>query len=267
MNGVVKGTYEPNGGTNGGQRRVIKFRPLPRPNFNQVGPEVDYLQRDDSSEIIQKLKDQILDLTKRVEAVEKVNTDKTYVNGKSQPSPDEDNDKEKLPDSVLGVGRIPPSEISSKSPGSGFTFFFSGLYSILSESWINVLLLAVPFALAGSCWQPAVTFILCIIAIIPLAKLLGSATEELALHTSQARPRSNPHARVHSCMHRCVHNITTRRLLGACSTPPLATRSSSSSASSRSKKACSPSCRCRPTQLRIASRQLNITIISRCSMK
>ena len=67
--------------------------------------------------------------------------------------------------------------------------FFKGLLHMVTDSYINLLLVAVPVALA----TPAIkehseiaAFVICLIAIIPLAKLLGTATEELALYTSQA---------------------------------------------------------------------------------
>ena len=48
-----------------------------------------------------------------------------------------------------------------------------------------MLFLAVPFALASQKFPPVICFIICFIAIIPLAKILGTATEELSLYTNQ----------------------------------------------------------------------------------
>jgi len=68
----------------------------------------------------------------------------------------------------------------------GFLDFFIGMRMILWENKICILLLVIPFALASyAVWSPTATFILCMISIIPLAKLLGSATEELAMYTNQ----------------------------------------------------------------------------------
>ncbi len=82
---------------------------------------------------------------------------------------------------------VPSSQHGSASvehkPG-----FLSGIRHILTESYINILLIAVPAALA----TPAIkehseiaAFCICLVAIIPLAKVLGTATEELALYTSE----------------------------------------------------------------------------------
>ena len=60
-----------------------------------------------------------------------------------------------------------------------------GLYAVLTESPINILLLFVPFALAGPAWPAIPCFVICLLAIIPLAKVMGAATEQLALYTSQ----------------------------------------------------------------------------------
>ncbi|KAJ3372064.1 hypothetical protein GGF31_002326 [Allomyces arbusculus] len=54
-------------------------------------------------------------------------------------------------------------------------------------SYLNVLLVFVPLGILADSlgWGPIWTFWLNFLAIVPLAKLLGFATEELALHTSQ----------------------------------------------------------------------------------
>lgn len=59
----------------------------------------------------------------------------------------------------------------------------------LKASWLNVLLICIPIS-----WvlhftvedkQPVVVFVFSLLAIIPLAKLLGFATEELSLRVGQ----------------------------------------------------------------------------------
>lgn len=61
-----------------------------------------------------------------------------------------------------------------------------GVMAIVKSSWINVLVVAIPLGIASNfVWSPTVTFILNFIAIIPLAKLLGFATEEIALRTGE----------------------------------------------------------------------------------
>ncbi|KAG2232472.1 calcium/proton exchanger [Thamnidium elegans] len=59
--------------------------------------------------------------------------------------------------------------------------FKSSCMSVLKSSYINWLLVFVPFALLFSDASDSVVFSLNFIAIIPLAKLLGFATEEIAL--------------------------------------------------------------------------------------
>lgn len=61
-----------------------------------------------------------------------------------------------------------------------------GLMAIVKSSWINPLVIFIPFGIASHfVWSPTVTFVLNFIAIVPLAKLLGFATEELALFTGE----------------------------------------------------------------------------------
>ncbi|RKP18699.1 hypothetical protein ROZALSC1DRAFT_14866, partial [Rozella allomycis CSF55] len=54
--------------------------------------------------------------------------------------------------------------------------------------FINLFLITLPFAIIGGAvkWPPTIVFILNFIAIVPLAKLLGIATEEIAFRTSQS---------------------------------------------------------------------------------
>ncbi|KAG1440539.1 hypothetical protein G6F56_011878 [Rhizopus delemar] len=61
-----------------------------------------------------------------------------------------------------------------------------GLRAIVTSSYVNVLIVFVPIGIASHfVWSPTVTFILNFLAIIPLAKLLGYATEDIALRTGE----------------------------------------------------------------------------------
>lgn len=63
-----------------------------------------------------------------------------------------------------------------------------GLMAIVKSSWLNVLLICIPFGWASHfVWSPTVTFIFNFIAIIPLAKLLGFVTEDIALRTGEVQ--------------------------------------------------------------------------------
>lgn len=56
------------------------------------------------------------------------------------------------------------------------------VWNVLSNSWINVLLVFVPFGIAAGAvgWPPIAVFVLNFLAIIPLAATLSFATEELS---------------------------------------------------------------------------------------
>eukprot|EP01134_Creolimax_fragrantissima_P000691 CFRG0691T1 len=77
------------------------------------------------------------------------------------------------------------------APSEGRNWFMQdlvGLKDIMKEQWyINIFLLVLPLALLAETmeWSKPTVFILNFIAIIPLANLLGSATEELALRTGE----------------------------------------------------------------------------------
>lgn len=71
-----------------------------------------------------------------------------------------------------------------------------GFMTIVKSSWVNVLLVFVPIGIASHfVWSPTITFIMNFLAIIPLAKLLGFATEDIALRTGEV---SDPHDRSRS---------------------------------------------------------------------
>ncbi|KAI8070693.1 Sodium/calcium exchanger protein-domain-containing protein [Gongronella butleri] len=61
-----------------------------------------------------------------------------------------------------------------------------GLWALLTCSWINLLLIFIPFGIVSHFfWGPTATFVLNFIAIIPLAKMLGDVTEDIALRTGE----------------------------------------------------------------------------------
>ncbi|KAI8071125.1 calcium/proton exchanger [Gilbertella persicaria] len=61
-----------------------------------------------------------------------------------------------------------------------------GFMTIVKSSWLNVMLVFVPIGIASHfVWSPTITFIMNFLAIVPLAKLLGFATEDIALRTGE----------------------------------------------------------------------------------
>lgn len=65
--------------------------------------------------------------------------------------------------------------------------FLIALYNMITGSYINLLLLVIPFAVWShyASWPSKSIFILNFFAMIPLAALLGAFTEEVAAHTNQ----------------------------------------------------------------------------------
>ncbi|TPX59000.1 hypothetical protein PhCBS80983_g02785 [Powellomyces hirtus] len=63
----------------------------------------------------------------------------------------------------------------------------SSAYHVFFSNWINVLLPFIPLGIISGMlgWNDALTFTFNFFALLPMAKLLGMATEELALRTSQ----------------------------------------------------------------------------------
>lgn len=68
-----------------------------------------------------------------------------------------------------------------------------GLMAIIKSSWLNVLVIFIPIGIAShfTSWPATVPFIINFIAIIPLAKLLGFATEDLSLRVGEVCVFSN----------------------------------------------------------------------------
>jgi Ca2+:H+ antiporter len=69
-----------------------------------------------------------------------------------------------------------------------------GFRAIVRSSWLNVLLVFIPVGIAShfmtdkGSWPATIPFIFNFIAIIPLAKLLGFATEDLSLRVGEVCP-------------------------------------------------------------------------------
>jgi len=63
------------------------------------------------------------------------------------------------------------------------------LQRIVKASWVNVLLVFIPLGFIAHFlkWGDTAVFLLNFFAIIPLAKLLGFATEDIALRTGQVK--------------------------------------------------------------------------------
>lgn len=104
-----------------------------------------------------------------------------------------------------------------------------GLMAIVKSSWLNPMVVFIPIGIASHfVWSPTVTFILNFIAIVPLAKLLGFATEDIALRTGEV-PRTKTTAFVAD---RPSSGLTLLLLISRSSvvfsTPRLATQSNSS---------------------------------------
>lgn len=66
---------------------------------------------------------------------------------------------------------------------------------IILSTWLNVLLVFVPLGIIADKvgWSPIIVFVFNFIAIVPLAKLLGFATEEISLRLGEVRkvPKQN----------------------------------------------------------------------------
>ncbi|KAN0059941.1 hypothetical protein ACQY0O_007914 [Thecaphora frezii] len=75
----------------------------------------------------------------------------------------------------------------SESHGHGDPNIVSSLWWLVSCSWLNVLLVFVPLGMLAEWlhWPAVWVFVLNFVAIIPLAKLLGDATEQASLKLGQ----------------------------------------------------------------------------------
>lgn len=67
------------------------------------------------------------------------------------------------------------------------------LKAIIFSTWLNVLLVFVPLGIVADKvgWSPIIVFVFNFIAIVPLAKLLGFATEEISLRLGEVRKAQN----------------------------------------------------------------------------
>jgi len=80
----------------------------------------------------------------------------------------------------------PTAASESKKSKPKFTAM-GQLRATILNSWINILLVAVPVGIAANYAKlnPVVVFVINFIAIVPLAALLSYATEEIALRTGE----------------------------------------------------------------------------------
>lgn len=86
------------------------------------------------------------------------------------------------------VPQLLPTRIyTKKSTKDTAPTFLSSFRSFFTSSWINVLLIFVPLGIVAEFvhFPKLAIFILNFLAIIPLAKLLGFATEELAFRVGE----------------------------------------------------------------------------------
>lgn len=74
----------------------------------------------------------------------------------------------------------------SGTPKKRFTLK-NQIRAVFCNSWINILLIVVPFGIAikYGLKNPVATFTVNFVAIIPLASMIGFATEEIATHTGE----------------------------------------------------------------------------------
>ncbi|KAI8804709.1 calcium/proton exchanger [Cladochytrium replicatum] len=94
------------------------------------------------------------------------------------------------PSETIDVTPTPDSnDIEKKSLSSHHPppTFASSIRAVVFASWLNVLIVFSPLGIvaANVGWSDTVVFCLNFIALLPLAKLLGTATEEIALRTNQ----------------------------------------------------------------------------------
>ncbi|KAF8509683.1 Sodium/calcium exchanger protein-domain-containing protein [Gautieria morchelliformis] len=71
--------------------------------------------------------------------------------------------------------------------GEGQPGFLQSYHFLFLESWVNLLLLFIPLSAISHYlnWDAGLRFLLSFLAIIPLAKLIGEATEELSIELGQ----------------------------------------------------------------------------------
>ncbi|GBF90059.1 calcium proton exchanger protein [Raphidocelis subcapitata] len=80
-----------------------------------------------------------------------------------------------------GRGGAPPGKWLSPAAD------LAGSWMMLRSSWLNVLIIAAPLGLAAELlgWGPSTTFVLNLMALIPLALLLGCVTEDLSIRLGE----------------------------------------------------------------------------------
>lgn len=109
-------------------------------------------------------------------------TNNSHASNRSNPN---DGPNSRSPTQVfkrMTTGLFTPEKEVKKQPG-----FWRSWRNLLMGSWINVLLVFIPisWALHFAIDNDTVIFVMCFLAILPLASLLGFATETITLYTSQ----------------------------------------------------------------------------------
>lgn len=96
------------------------------------------------------------------------------------------------PTPELAIAKITPGELREESEHDNHAHDtwrqdLSAVRHLITDQKLNVLLLLAPFALAASlgAWGDTWVFVLNFLVMIPLANLLGEATEALAFHTGE----------------------------------------------------------------------------------
>jgi len=71
--------------------------------------------------------------------------------------------------------------------GEGQPGFFQSYHYLFFGSWVNVLLVFIPLSASSHYlnWDAGLRFLLCFLAIIPLAKLIGEVTDQMSLELGQ----------------------------------------------------------------------------------
>lgn len=102
-------------------------------------------------------------------------------------SPDSDIRYRQSVSTPADIGFTEESSLLSRRTSRTFGGDLQGVKQLVMQSKINLLLLIAPFAVWSYCanWNPSLIFALNFLVMVPLAKLLGEATEILALHTGE----------------------------------------------------------------------------------
>jgi hypothetical protein len=154
---------------------VLNFRVSPDPSPRGPLPDKKSKSGDLKSAIVEELRskqkslsDQLEQLSKRLDEFENPTSTEPSLETVAESAPNEERSDHKVDKNDM-------------------LLFLTGAYKLLTCSPIMIFLIVVPFALASSAFSSVVTFVLCMIAIMPLAKLLGEATASCCIHFDAAQ--------------------------------------------------------------------------------